>query len=152
MSIDLSNNLESDGAVNVPLKSDGTTYSFCMYFDSSRSIVFSDNPEELISRLIPGYYRLASDSKKEARESYLKSIFVALQTILLQGHNLAESEWERALTVKHSLTEEEKASGLPLLLISEDPIKDYELTLNYNDEIGFLSSLDRAGHISLFKK
>lgn len=152
MSIDLSNNLESDGAVNVPLKSDGTTYSFCMYFDSSRSIVFSDNPEELISRLIPGYYRLASDSKKEARESYLKSIFVALQTILLQGHNLPESEWERALTVKHSLTEEEKASGLPLLLISEDPIKDYELTLNYNDEIGFLSSLDRAGHISLFKK
>jgi hypothetical protein len=152
MSIDLSNNLESDGAVNVPLKSDGTTYSFCMYFDSSRSIVFSDNPEELISRLIPGYYRLASDSKKEARESYLKSIFVALQTIILQGHNVPESEWERALTVKHSLTEEEKASGLPLLLISEDPIKDYELTLNYNDEIGFLSSLDRAGHISLFKK
>jgi hypothetical protein len=123
-----------------------------MYFDSSRSIVFSDDTEELISRLIPGYYRLASDSKKEARESYLKSIFVALQTLLLQGHNVSEPEWERALTVKHSLTEEEKASGLPLLLISEDPIKDYELTLNYNDEIGFLSSLDRAGHISLFKK
>jgi hypothetical protein len=152
MSIDLSNNLESDGAVSAPLKSDGTPYRFCMYFDSSRSIVFSDNLEELISRLIPGYYRLATDGKLEARKSYLESIFPTLQTLLLQDYNLSDTDLDRALTTKGKLDESDLASDLPLIVVLEAPVEDYELALVYGDELEFLVSLDKVGYISLFRK
>lgn len=123
-----------------------------MYFDSSRSVVFSDNLEELISRLIPGYYRLAAESKEEARKSYIKGVFATLQTLLLQGKEISEIEWNDALRIKDSLSEESQTSMLPLLLVSRSPLEDHELTLVYGDELEFLISLDKVGHISLFRK
>lgn len=74
MTIEMQNNLEADGSVNPPLKFDGTLYRYCMYFDNSKSVVFSDELSVLLARLVPGYEALDFNARKEERRALLNSI------------------------------------------------------------------------------
>jgi hypothetical protein len=80
MTIEMQNNLQADGSVNPPAKSDGSLYRFCMYFDNSKSIVFSDEPAKLLARLIPGYEALDMQSRKGERFSLLETISRSLDS------------------------------------------------------------------------
>lgn len=80
MTIDMQNNLEADGAVLPPHKNDGSLYRYCMYFDNNRSIVFSDEPSELLARLIPGYKALDFHSQKDERLALINKVIENLNS------------------------------------------------------------------------
>jgi hypothetical protein len=145
----MSNSLEADGPVKPPLKTDGTFYRYCMYFENNKSIIFSDDMEKIIARLIPGYDRLGAEQQDLARLDYYYNNFTILQTNYLQNATYQESELAEILKPKETLTQEILDSTQNLLVISNIDIEG-ATSLKYDNEYNFLESLDKVGNISFF--
>jgi hypothetical protein len=149
MSILMSNSLEADGPIKPPLKTDGSFYRYCMYFENNKSIIFSDDMEKIIARIIPGYDRLGAEQQDSARLSYYYDNFIILQTNYLQNASYEESELTEILKPKEVLPQEITHSKQNLLVISNEDIEGVT-SLKYDTEYNFLESLDKVGNISFF--
>lgn len=145
----MSNSLEADGPIKPPLKTDGSFYRYCMYFENNKSIIFSDDMEKIIARLIPGYDRLGAEQQDAARLDYHYDNFAIFQTIYLQNASYEESELEEILKPKETLPKEILYSNQNLLVISNKDIEGVT-SLKYDNEYNFLESLDEVGHIRFF--
>lgn len=145
----MSNNLEADGPVKPPLKSDGSFYQFCMYFENNRSVIFSDTLENIISRLIPGYNKLGEDQKNQSRYRYCLDTFESIQTLLLQNATHESLDLAELLKPKEEASEELIKRNPNLIIVSNLDI-DGTISLKYGEELDFLESLDKVNHISFF--
>lgn len=149
MAIVMQNNPESEGPVQPPVKDSGVFYRFCMYFDNNKSVVFSDSLEKMIARLIPGYDRLDKNQQNDERKAYVYRIFPEVQTLLLQDSSYTEEDLEHLLEPKEKAQLDLVSRNGKVLVISEQDSPDV-ISLKYETEMGFLSSLNNVGHISFF--
>lgn len=82
-SIIVRNNPAADEAMLAPLKDDGRSYRYCMYFNGDAEAVFADTYEELLTVLIPGYSEMDELNADIARIRLAQAVAAQIQAEVL---------------------------------------------------------------------
>jgi hypothetical protein len=154
IAVDIQNNLAMDGAVEIPVKRDGSKYLYCLYYDTNKRVVFSDSLDSLITRLIPDYLDMEEIEKETARSFFLRGYFARMQLHFLEEgssktDSLTEREWLYIMNPDKSEPRKSFFEKFNLLKIGND---FSEKVVSANTERSFLESLDRFNIISFYSK
>lgn len=81
--VHVKNNAAGEGPVLAPLHEDGSSYPYCLYFNSDAEVAFADSIEELLDMLLPGYLNADDAARDLMRIQLAQSVAGQIQAEIL---------------------------------------------------------------------
>lgn len=95
--VQVKNNAAGEGPVLAPLHDDGSSFPYCLYFNSDAEVAFADSIEELLDVLLPGYLTADDDARDLMRIRLAQAVAAQVQAEIIfdvDRSQLSDKEWE----------------------------------------------------------